>query len=78
MVLDASPLTPSERLPEASAPDTQHDRQVCRLAYLSPGIQRQILSGRLPAGVTLRKLLKSPAPLAWADQASWLERLARP
>lgn len=61
----------------AVAPATQHDRQVCRLALMAPEIQRQILAGHQPRGLQLRQVLKTPMPLAWADQKAWLEAVSR-
>ena len=62
---------------EAVAPATQHDRQVCRMAFFAPEIQAQVLSGRQPRGLVLRQVLKVPMPPAWADQKAWLEVLSR-
>jgi len=77
MALNASPFMTAQDLRSATAPTTQHDRQVCRLALISPELQRQILAGRQPYGLKLRQVLKSPMPLAWADQKAWFEALAR-
>jgi hypothetical protein len=52
------------------APPSAYDRRLCRLAFLSPEVQRAILEGRQPAGLTLNQLLFEPLPLAWADQAT--------
>jgi DNA invertase Pin-like site-specific DNA recombinase len=75
--LNASPLLPPEQLKEAAAPATQHDRQLSRLAFLAPDLQRDILEGRQPHGLDLRSMLKSEMPLAWADQKGWLQSIAR-
>ena len=77
LALKASPFTTPQDLRSAAAPATQHDRQVCRLALMAPDLQRQVLAGTQPRGLTLRQVLKGPMPLAWADQKAWLERLAR-
>lgn len=77
LALKASPLSESADLRSASAPATQHDRLVCRLACMAPEIQRRILTGELPPQMTLRKFLKSTMPLAWADQIAWLASLSR-
>jgi len=61
----------------ATAPTTQHDRQVCRLALMAPEIQRQILAGHQPRGLRLKRVLKTPMPLAWTDQKAWLEAVSR-
>ena len=76
MKLNASPFTSPRELLTAEVPETQHDRQVARLALMSPELQRRIADGRQPPELTVRGLLKSPMPLAWADQADWLEKLA--
>jgi hypothetical protein len=48
--------------------------RVLRLKLLSPAITEAILSGRLPDGVDLAKLLK-PFPVEWQDQeALFLKR----
>ena len=52
-----------------TAPDTPYRRQLVRLAFLAPEIQRAIVEGRQSAGVTLTQLLKGPIPLAWPQQA---------
>jgi len=37
-------------------------------AFLAPDIQRAILEGRQPAGLTAAQLMNAGIPLAWADQ----------
>jgi DNA invertase Pin-like site-specific DNA recombinase len=74
--LSASPLTPKELQSHATAPATQYERQLSRLAFLAPDLQGQILSGTQPPGLTLRALLKAEMPLAWADQRRWFKALA--
>jgi DNA invertase Pin-like site-specific DNA recombinase len=75
--LKASPLTRPAEMNAAVAPATQHDRQVCRLAFMAPELQQQILTGRQPTGLTLRRMLKSQMPLAWADQKAWVDAISR-
>jgi len=75
--LKASPFTNPDDLMSATAPATQHDRQVCRLALMAPEIQRRILAGHQPRGLRLKRVLKTPMPLAWADQKAWLEAVSR-
>lgn len=77
IALKASPLSPSDEQRGAVAPATQYERQLGRLAFLAPELQRRILAGDQPRGVTLRAILKSEMPLAWADQTAWLERISR-
>jgi DNA invertase Pin-like site-specific DNA recombinase len=75
--LKASPLAASEDLVDAAAPETAHDRQIVRLALMSPALQRRIMSGAHPPALALRQLLKCPMPLAWADQTDLFEDLSR-
>lgn len=77
IALQASPFTRPKAMIEAVAPATQHDRQVCRMAFMTPNIQAQILIGRHPRGLALRQVLKAPMPLARADQEAWLEAISR-
>lgn len=77
IALKASPFTPADDLVLASVPGTQHDRQVARLALMSPDLQLQILTGRQPEDLKLRQILKAPMPLAWVDQRGWFEALCR-
>ena len=75
--LRASPFTDPAELVMASAAGTQHDRHICRLAFMAPELQRRILGGTQPVDLGLRQVLKSPMPLAWADQKLWFETFAR-
>ncbi len=77
LALKASPLMAHDDLVEAATPETAHDRQIARLALMSPALQRRIMEGDHPSGLALRQLLKCPMPLAWADQANLLEDLGR-
>ena len=61
-----------------TAPDTPYRRQLVRLAFLAPEIQRAIVEGRQSAGVTLTQLLKGPMPLAWPQQAVQIGIAASP
>lgn len=71
IVLKASPQQLDD-VGEAEAPPTQHERLIARLAFLSPDLQRRLLEGDLPAGLTLRRFSDSSVPLAWADQDAWI------
>lgn len=55
---------------EGQGPVTQssYERRLCAIALMAPDIQRAILSGRQPAGLTLEHLVKTDVPLAWVDQ----------
>ena len=54
-VMDASPSSP-------------YDRNLLRLAFLAPDIQRAILDGRQPLDLNLEALKKTAIPLAWSKQ----------
>jgi site-specific DNA recombinase len=77
LALNASPMTPTDQISDAAAPVTQHDRQTARLAYLAPDLQREILAGRISDELTLRRLMRAPMPLAWADQVEWFRAVGR-
>ena len=49
-------------------PASPYHRRLLRLAFLAPNIQRAILAGRQPAGLTLKQLLDQQLPLLWTDQ----------
>lgn len=51
-----------------AAPSTPHRRRLIRLAFLAPDLQKSILEGRQPQGLTLARLMKDRVPLAWNDQ----------
>jgi site-specific DNA recombinase len=50
------------------SPSTPWRRRLVRLAFLAPDIQRAILDGRQPPGLTLAALLENPLPINWNDQ----------
>ena len=49
-------------------PGSPHDRNILRLAFLAPHIQRAILEGRQPLHLNLETLKKTAIPLAWSQQ----------
>jgi hypothetical protein len=51
-----------------TAPDSPYDRNILRLAFLAPDIQRAILAGRQPLQLNLENLKKTAIPLAWSQQ----------
>lgn len=51
-----------------ASPTTPWRRQLVRLAFLAPDIQRAILDGRQPDTLTLAVLMKGDIPLLWSDQ----------
>jgi DNA invertase Pin-like site-specific DNA recombinase len=53
-----------------TAPTNPYQRKLCRLALLAPDIQKRILEGRQPRGLTLDQLIKSPIPTGWQAQRS--------
>ena len=52
----------------ATAPEPRYLLRLAAAAFLAPDIQAAILAGRQPAGLTMKRLIHSPTPLAWADQ----------
>ena len=71
--LDPESTTP----PTAKAPSNDYDRKLCTLGLLAPSIQRMILDGRQPDGLSLQTLINATPPLAWADQLTWIEEISR-
>ncbi|MCA1748508.1 MAG: recombinase family protein [Sphingomonadales bacterium] len=51
-----------------AAPVSPYDRNILRLAFLAPDIQRAILKGRQPHHLNLEALRKLDIPLAWSKQ----------
>lgn len=51
-----------------TAPDSPYDRNILRLAFLAPDIQRAILYGHHPLCLNLEALKKIAIPLAWSKQ----------
>ncbi len=49
-------------------PQSPYERRLIRLAFLGPGLQRDILMGRQPRSMTLAKFLKEPLALLWSGQ----------
>ena len=45
-----------------------YTRRIAALAFLAPDIQRSILQGRQPPGLTLKRLTRGELPLNWAEQ----------
>ena len=52
----------------ATIPASPYHRRLLRLAFLAPDLQRAILAGRQPVGLTLKQLLELPLPLLWTEQ----------
>ncbi len=55
---------------------TFYERNLRRLAFLSPELQRDIARGRQPVGLTLAKLMAEEPPLSWKGQLDWVATLA--
>jgi site-specific DNA recombinase len=51
-----------------AAPASFYNRQVLRLAFLAPDLQRDILAGRHPPTLNLEQFMKTEVPLAWSKQ----------
>ena len=49
-------------------PASPYHRRLLRLAFLAPELQRAILAGRQPVGLTLKQLLDQRLPLLWTEQ----------
>ena len=54
-------------------PASPYHRRLLRLAFLAPELQRAILAGRQPPGLTLKQLLEQRLPLLWSEQAGAFE-----
>ena len=50
------------------SPTSKYERRRTRLAFLAPDLQRALLDGDHPLGLTLEALINGDIPLAWADQ----------
>ncbi len=59
-----------------AAPASSYQRRLVRLAFLAPDLQRAILDGRQPPGLSLAKLLEVDIPLDWREQAKVLDAAA--
>ncbi|HTK35374.1 MAG TPA: hypothetical protein VL358_08835 [Caulobacteraceae bacterium] len=64
----ASPGAKPEVLRDASCPDGSYARRIVQLAFLAPDIQKAIIEGRQPPGLTMAEMLARGVPLAWPDQ----------
>ena len=59
----------------AAAPASSYRRRLVRLAFLAPDLQRAILAGEQPPGLTLEQLMRAPIPMLWSDQTAVMESL---
>ncbi|WP_066548819.1 MULTISPECIES: hypothetical protein [unclassified Sphingomonas] len=55
-----------------TAPTSPYDRNIRRLAFLAPDIQRAILDGRQPHHLNLKALKHVELPLNWSRQREML------
>jgi hypothetical protein len=60
--------TPLHEIARAAGHHDAHIRTRAPLAFLSPRIQRAILDGTQPVGLTLERLVRQTLPLDWSDQ----------
>jgi DNA invertase Pin-like site-specific DNA recombinase len=51
-----------------TAPVSRYERELLRLAFLAPDLQRDILAGHQPPTLTLEKLRHIDIPLGWDEQ----------
>jgi site-specific DNA recombinase len=58
-----------------AAPASPYRRQLVRLAFLAPDLQRAILAGQQQPGLTLEQLMHAPMPVLWSEQAAMIESL---
>ena len=52
----------------SQAPANPYERRLLCLAYLAPDIQRDILEGRQPVGLTLQRRVLGRIPASWDEQ----------
>jgi hypothetical protein len=66
----AAGVHPTRRAPQGKmlAPGNPYYRRLAPLAFLAPSIQRAILEGSQPVGLTLQQLLDTDIPLSWNEQ----------
>lgn len=73
-----SALQRGHQLAEActdNSPPNAYDRKLIELAFLAPELQRDILQGRQPSGLTLADLLREGLPLTWSAQKRFVRAL---
>ncbi len=58
----------AEHLATEAAPKSPYQRNLARLAFLAPDIQKLILEGRQPATLTIGALRQRTIPCAWDEQ----------
>jgi hypothetical protein len=55
------------------SPPAAYDRNLIRLAFIAPDLQRDIIKGHQPASLNLQKLVKMDIPLCWKKQRKALD-----
>jgi site-specific DNA recombinase len=68
----ARPQSKPDELFNARCPASPYVVRLCRLAMLAPDIQRAILEGRQPKGLTLQQLLDAEIAVSWVEQRAAL------
>ncbi len=57
-------------------PRNPHGRQILKLGFLAPDIQRSITEGTQPASLILEQLKQSELPICWKKQRELIAKLA--
>lgn len=68
-----APLAGRGAMAEGRGIADPYQRKLVELAFLAPDIQRAIMTGRQPPGLTLHQLLQADLPVAWEDQRRMLD-----
>lgn len=68
-----APLAGRGALAEGRGIADPYQRKLVELAFLAPDIQRAIMTGRHPQGLTLHQLLQADLPVAWDEQRRMLD-----
>jgi DNA invertase Pin-like site-specific DNA recombinase len=64
-----SMVSQNRKLPVVTAaPVSRYERELLRLAFLAPDLQRDILAGHQPPTLTLEQLRHMAIPLCWGEQ----------
>ena len=66
--LGACPQSRPDELMHAAGPASAYAGKIARLAMLAPDIQRAIIEGWQPRGLTLQRLMDTEIPVGWTDQ----------
>jgi site-specific DNA recombinase len=69
------PTNPIAGASSATAPPNTYLIRLSKLAFLAPDLQREILEGRQPRGLSVRDLVEGDMPLAWQDQRLWFRQI---